>query len=93
MLYDPDQGLVFPLLERHLERSPEKLSSEGLLGGDVEHAAFVLVVVVSHRCSDSAGSVSLREAAEIFNPDQPRALRDPSMDIAMPELKLRTLRH
>lgn len=38
-LDDSDQDIVAPLAEGHLERSPEQLPAERLVGCDVEHAA------------------------------------------------------
>jgi len=85
-----DQPFISPLLKWYLKGPPEKLPADRLGTGDVEHAAFVLVVVVPHRCSDLTVLVLLGEPAEVFNPDQSRALGNPSMDFPVPEDQLRT---
>lgn len=84
-LDDPNQNVVAPLAEGHLERAPEELPAERLVGCNVKHAARTLMVVVAHRCDDLTVLVLLGNAAEVFNPDEPRALRDPSVDLTMPE--------
>src|SRR3954465_7451979 len=78
LLNHADQPLISPLLEWYLERSPEKSSAKRPFGGDMEHAALVLVVVVPHRCNYLIVLVFLSDSAEIFYPDQARAPRNPS---------------
>lgn len=62
------QPLVVPLHERHLKRAPEEGSAQRPVGGDMEHAALVLMVVVSHRCNYLT-ILGFCDPAEVFNPD------------------------
>lgn len=80
-----NQPVIAPLLEGNLERTPEKGPAQRSVGGDVEHAALVLVVVVAHRCDDLSVLALLGDAAEIFDPYQSRALGNPSVDFPVPE--------
>ena len=68
LLNHPDEPLIAPLLERNLKRAPEEGPAQRSVGGDVEHAALVLVVVVPHRCNDLAILALLGYAAEVFDP-------------------------
>ena len=91
-LDNPYEDIVAPLLEGNLEGPPEQLPAERLVGGDVEHAAFILVVIEPHRCNDLAILGFLGDPTEVFYPDQPRALGNPSMDFPVPENQLSSQR-